>query len=107
VKKETALKKAAAKKNNATAVKTDAAGHAIIDSAASLKEAGELLLKAIQLLPDNNPSLAAAADALINARSFLIHAAQMLTEAGEIMTRADKSMPSATERLKALKYTLN
>ena len=76
-------------------------------SAKSLKKAGDLLLKAVQLLPENNASLAAAADALITARGSLITAAQMLADAGDILMPANKLMPPAAERLRALEYTLN
>lgn len=76
-------------------------------SVKSLKTAGELLLKAVQTLPENDPSLTAAADALISARCSLIDAALMLAKAADKVKPVSKLIPPAVERLKALEYTLN
>lgn len=106
-KKVASLKlKSALLKNQDGAPKGDSMVKALVTSTTSLKKAGDLLLKAVQSLPENDASLAAAADALITAHSSLITALQLLADAGNLSVHSGK-LPPAAERLRALKYTLN
>lgn len=101
------MKSKTLKKDDGVILKDNSVGKALVGSTRSLRKAGELLLEAVETLPESNASLTAAADALIRAHSALISAVQLLADAGDMPVARNKLIPPASERLKALEYTLN
>src|SRR5262249_44572003 len=93
-------------RNNGTK-ENDSTGKALTASTKSLKKAGKLLLKAVQSVPENNPPLIEAADALITAHGLLVNVLQILADAGNISAPSCNLIPPVAERLRAIEYSLN